>query len=261
MKTCHSIFLYALLVVSALFPGCSPGGNQGAVERVLIRVGDSTITVRGFHEAFESGITSPSVLYSDAEALREERYRTLTRLAEELIILERARELALVISDEELALAVDDVRKDFPDDTFEQTLIENGISYLAWEKGLRRRLLMEKVIQQDVSAASFQVPLPADNASATAMDANFEAQIPVDTADGRDIPLDAPPEIAAEHIDDTGSTGDPEGDTGTDKARVPPENGSESEYNAWIARLKEQYTIEIDWKLWEEIEQEDIGGI
>jgi len=253
--------LYALLAVSLAFPGCSRSGNQGVVERVLIRVGGSTVTVREFHEAFEAGITSPSVLYSDAEALRKERYRTLNRLTEELIIMERARELEIQVSDQELEQAANDFKKDYPDDTFEQTLIENGVSYLTWEKGLRRRLLMEKVIRQDVSDASFQVPLPASETSATAMDANFEAQMPLDNEDTRDILSEDVPEAETVPADITDNSAHPEDKLEVDIPLVPSENKAESEYTTWVAGLKEQYTIEIDWKLWEEIEQEDFGDM
>lgn len=256
-----SLLLYALLVAATIVPGCNSGGNQGAAERILIHVGGSAVTAREFREMFEGGITSPSALYSDIEALRKERYRTLNRLTEELVILERARELSLAVSDEELALAENDFRKDFPDDTFEQTLIENGISYLAWEKGLRRRLLMEKVIRQDVSAESFRVPLPGDDVGTTGMDTHLEPQMPVGTENASGLRLGETPGTVSDPIDTTAGTDNPEGNADTDNPRALPENESESRYNAWMARLKEQYTIEIDWKLWEEIEQEDMGDM
>jgi hypothetical protein len=93
------------------------------------------------------------------------------------------------------------------------------------------------------------------------MDANFEAQIPVDTENAQDTPPKEAPEIEAEATADTADTGNSAGDAETDISHPLPENKAESEYDAWIARLKEQYPIEIDWKLWEEIEQEDIGGM
>ena len=124
-------------------------------EEILIRVGSSFVTVRAFHEAFESNITSPSMLFQDPDALRDEKYRILNRLAEELLILERAREMNLKVSDEETAQVVNDIKTDFPDDTFEKTLMENGITFLSWEKALKRRLLMEKVIRQDLSKQAF----------------------------------------------------------------------------------------------------------
>ena len=35
----------------------------------------------------------------------------------------------------------------------------------------------------------------------------------------------------------------------------------EAEYSKWINHLKQQYAIEIDWKLWEIIEQEQTDGV
>jgi hypothetical protein len=54
-------------------------------------------------------------------------------------------------------------------------------------------------------------------------------------------------------------TAESEGENEPGFSLAAAENEAESEYAAWIGRLKDQYTIEIDWKLWEEIEQEDIG--
>jgi hypothetical protein len=234
-------------MVTAILSGCGTNEDQVAGERILIRVGSSTATVRDFHEAFESNIIAPSLLYSDAENLRDEKYRTLNRLTEELVILERARELELQISDMELRQAVDNFKKDFPDDTFEQTLIENGVSYLSWEKGLKRRLLMEKVIQKDISENTFQVPLTAEEAEAT-------IETPEDDNAGTSNSTTIAPSDDAREGSDTVA---PESDAGTDVASGVPDNTSESQYSVWIERLKQKYAIEIDWKLWEKIEQED----
>ena len=66
-------------------------------------------------------------------------------------------------------------------------------------------------------------------------------------------------EGATETPDETADTAAAEGGARTDFSMAATDSEVESEYAAWIARLKEQYTIEIDWKLWEEIEQEDTG--
>jgi len=238
------------------------------VDRILIRAGESTVTVGEFHDALQSGISSPAALYGDTEALRNARYRTLNRLTEELVIRERARELKLQVSDEELALAVNDIKKDYPDDTFEETLIENGISYLAWENGLKRRLLMEKVVRKEVLEDFFPVPLSFDEAEATSTNSNFQVQFPLEGEDASAVEAGdtetLPDEALPENGDDTaGDIQNPDAQENEPEAApepAMPDNRAESEYDQWLNRLKSQYTIEINWELWEKIEQGDAGG-
>jgi hypothetical protein len=265
---CGAAALFALLTTFVVTPGCGSGGNRDAVDEILIRAGESTVTVQEFQEAFKSGIAAASVPYGDTEALRSERYRTLNRLTEELIILQRARELKIEISDEELALAVNDIKKDYPDDTFEETLIENGISYLTWEKGLKRRLLMEKVVRRDVQEDFFPVPLPFDEADAAQMNAEFQVHFPLEdedtagteTGDAEALPEKAPPENGEETVGETRNRETRENETEETPSPEMPESGAESEYDHWLNRLKNQYTIEINWELWEKIEQGDTGA-
>lgn len=219
--------------------GCSGDNKREIDERVLIRAGGSVVTVRAFHEAFESSITSPSLLFQNPDALLENKYRVLNRLSEELLILERARELNLQVDEEEVDRVINDFKKDFPDDTFEQTLMENGISFLTWKKALKRRLLMEKVIRRDLSEQSFATPLALNETRETGAAEN-------------------PPENGAAGAGGSEIPPAPE----TEKpAGVPPHTiAAESEYPNWIKRLKQQYAIEIDWELWEIIEQEQVDG-
>ena len=272
MNSRHFISCYAtlftLLTLFVILPGCGSGGNQDTVDRILIRVGESTVTVEEFHETLQNGIAAPSVLHGDTETLQSARYRTLNRLTEELIILERGRELKIQVSNEELALTVNDFKKDFPDDTFEQTLIENGISYLSWEKGVKRRLLMEKVVRKDVLEDFFPVPLPFDEANTTRKNAEFQVHFPLEGEDGGEIETgdaEALPdrespkndnETAGENRNPDARENEPE----ETPAPAIPGNRAESEYDQWLNRLKSQYTIEINWKLWEKIEQKNVGG-
>jgi len=237
----HPAFFPAwALLILGMICGCGGGGDRDLDEKVLIRAGGSVVTVRDFHEAFESGITSPSRLFQDPEALRDEKYRILNRLTEELLILERARALNLRVSDEEAAQVVDDLKQDFPDDTFEKTLMENGISFPTWKNALKRRLLLEKVVRKDLSERFFRTPLTVN-----------EDRAADDTK--------RPAENEAVTADDSGE-GAPPGDqalSGTPALTI----AAEIEYPDWINRLKQQYAIEIDWKLWEIIEQEPADGI
>ncbi len=229
-----------VLLVLGIFYGCGDSEKHYMDEKVLIRAGGSIVTVRAFHEAFESSITSPSLLFQDPDALREKKYRILNRLSEELLILERARELNLRVSDEEAARVITDLKIDYPDDTFEKTLMENGISSLIWEKALRKRLLIEKVIRHDLSEHTFSTPLTLNE--------NWDAG-----------ETETPPENKTPNDD---SSEDPSLESNEEESGIPAHTiAAEAEYPDWINRLKQQYGIEIDWKLWEIIVQEQANGI
>ncbi len=80
--------------------------------------------------------------------LKEE---VLGHLIEERIMLQRARELFLIVGADELEARIAEIRKDYTDDSFTAQFGDRGISYPLWKEALRKRLLLEKVIALDVN--------------------------------------------------------------------------------------------------------------
>lgn len=118
----------------------------------LIRVGSSAISVAEFKRAVEA--TSEEAFPGDQEispsALNDLRVRVLNQLTDELIIVERAAALGVTVSDQELEASIEAVKADYPDDTFEKTLLENAVSFQAWKQKLATRLLIDKVIGKEL---------------------------------------------------------------------------------------------------------------
>jgi hypothetical protein len=143
----------------------------------------------------------------------------------ELIILERATELGLSVSDEELEKAVADIKKDYPEDSFEKTLLEYAVSYETWQDRLRKRLLMEKVIQQELED---QIVITSEDI-AKYYEENFRAKAP-----------DADSELNTEDIN---------------KMIIEQLRRAKLEhaYQIWINKLKQKYPIEINTVQWERI--------
>jgi hypothetical protein len=142
----------ALTLVTAGFlvlTGCTKPAQD---DDYLIRVGSSMITVAEFNREVEAAAEEvfPGESEVTPEAQNDLRMRVLHQLTEELIICERGKELGLVVTDEELNHAVGDIKADYPDDTFEKTLIENAISFQAWKKKLATRILVNKVIESEL---------------------------------------------------------------------------------------------------------------
>jgi hypothetical protein len=120
-------------------------------EYYLIRIGDEIFTTEEFQQSFETAkIAYMDEILADPETLHEIQTRHLNEIIEELIVLERAKELHLEISDQELENAVWKIQKDYPEESFEQTLLEKAICFSRWKESLRIKLLKDRVIFEDL---------------------------------------------------------------------------------------------------------------
>jgi len=82
-------------------------------------------------------------------SLKEE---VLNRLIEEKVMLQRARELSLTDGDVETEARIGEIRKDYSTESFESLFGSGGIDYPIWKTALQKRMLLEKVIAEDVNA-------------------------------------------------------------------------------------------------------------
>ena len=135
--------IYTMIFFVSVFAGCFDS-SSGIGEEYLVRIGNQVVTVGDFNRAFEAEKNMDTL--KDAKAL------FLSQMIEEMIMLERAKELDIKISDNQLAKAVAEIKKDYPEDSFDNMLLEQVVSYSAWEKKLRTRLLIEKVVEKDLGA-------------------------------------------------------------------------------------------------------------
>ncbi len=211
------------------FAGCMNSESTGDDE-YLIRVSDRVLTVLEFNQAFEISKTAyPHNLRHEPDNFKKAQLRLLNQLMVEMIILERAEELGIYVSDEELEKAVADIKQDYPEDTFEKTLLEFAVSYGSWEARLRNRLLMEKVVDRELKN---QIVITSEDI-AKYYEKNFMAQAPnmESTTKMGDIN-----EMMIKHL---------------------RQEKTEKAYKKWIKELKQRYPIEINSIQWERISGSD----
>jgi hypothetical protein len=55
-----------------------------------------------------------------------------------------------MLDDAELETAIQEIKADYPEDEFEQMLLESAIPFSLWKDRLRVRLLMEKVVDREL---------------------------------------------------------------------------------------------------------------
>ncbi|MBW2246281.1 MAG: SurA N-terminal domain-containing protein [Deltaproteobacteria bacterium] len=220
-------FMALIGFLSIIYPlaGCADSESKYRDE-YFIRVGDSVITVLDFNRAFEIVKTSYSHgAMQQPDAVKEARLRFVKQMTEEMILRERARDIGIKITDEEVKQAVEDIKQDYPENVFDQILLEYAVSYQLWEKGLETRLLMEKVIAKELGG---QIVVTPDDVSKY-----YEAHHKNDELipDKKEVPKDINETII----------------------RNLRRKKIEQAYKPWIKELQKKYIIEINKVQWKKI--------
>lgn len=209
-----------VLCVGLLAIGCT----RKTEPAFLLRVGDSTITAEQFKQAVDSACEE--VMAGEGEldgtAIHNIRTRVLNQLTEELLIAQKAKALGITVSDAELDHAVDAIKADYPDNTFEETLLESAVTFERWRQKLSKRLLVEKVITKEL----------VDNVQITSQDVDdyYKSNYP-----------EGPP---AEEDPDTFNQ---------KVVRHLRRQKAEQEYQQWIDGLRKLYPVDIDKNEWERL--------
>jgi hypothetical protein len=206
---------------------CSPSGPE-RTEDYLVRAGSRKITPLDFLQAFELAKTAyPDSVDQNPSALQEARQQLLDEIAIELVMLNRADELGISVSDAELDAAIAAIKADYPPGVFEQTLIESTVPFETWKQRLRSRLLMERLVQAEVGQRIAITPAEV----AAYYDQHYRGK-----AGGAD---------SAEKFQRLKET------IVADLQRKKLEDG----FADWINGLKQKYPVDVNQRLWAELAQ------
>ena len=226
-----SLFRIFYLIGSVLLFFLSTGCEQNASDygnEVLLRVGDRVLSVHDFNEAFEISKTAYAHnIRQQPEDLRDAQLRLLNQLTVELFMLERAKELGISVTDDELKRAVSEIKSDYPEGEFEETLLEFAVSYDVWLNRLKIRLTMDKVVEAELKS---RISISPEDIS----------QYYKKHYQGREIESDS-----------TQSSED------MNEAIVKQlrREKAEQAYTTWIEELKTKYTIEINSEQWDRLQR------
>jgi len=129
------------------------GCQENITSKPLATVDGMEITYGEFREHYIKDLNiikdSSSLSPEDTERVKE---AVLNSLINEKVILLRAQELSLTVSDEELMKKIEEIKENYSDDGFEKILAAQKVNYSAWKKELRKRMVFEKLIAADVNA-------------------------------------------------------------------------------------------------------------
>jgi len=213
------------IILLCLLAGCGQKDADLGKE-VLIRVGNRNLTVLEFNNAFEIA----KIAYDDdsrqqTEDLIDAQIRLLNELTVEMILLEEAQKLGIKVTDPELEQAVAEIKSDYPEGEFEKTLLEYAVSYDSWKNRLKNRLIIDKVIEEEL----------ASKITITPEDVTEYYQ---KHYQGKEMESES---------------GQSSNDINEAIVKQLRRRKAEENYQAWIESLKSQYDIEVNSKLWEKL--------
>jgi hypothetical protein len=215
------VFAGMLMVSWALgLQGCEK--DQTAHNPILLQTANRVVTAAEYRQELNIYRTATGVYpHEDLAADREIQVRFVSQLADQLVLLEHAHALEIEISDRDLEAALADIQRDYPDDVFEQILLENAITLEAWKASLRTRLTIERVIRQELEN---EVRISEEDM------AQFMTQ------------------VHSRRQDDETNNAAEASRTLSDKAIVSQlrRSKTESAFSAWMAALKKKYPVEIN---------------
>ena len=73
----------------------------------------------------------------------------VNKLVDHYLVLEYGRQKGITVSDEDLESAVEDIKKDYPEEkVFQEMLLKRYLDYEKWKEGLGQQLLIKKIIAE-----------------------------------------------------------------------------------------------------------------
>jgi peptidyl-prolyl cis-trans isomerase SurA len=153
MKRAYFFALTVLAVIAAAACRPTPASSTtpaAASDNTWAVVDGHEITRDAVDKAYRR-VQDPSQVVSEEEALSA-KLSLLDDLILQEILIAKANAAKVTVADSELDKAFNDAKKNIPDAEFQQELTKRGVTTADMREGLRRELLAQKLITQEVSA-------------------------------------------------------------------------------------------------------------
>ncbi len=137
-----------LFLVLILLPLVACKNRGEASSPVLVRVDGRAVTLDQFRREFALSLPPGQDLSAEEKSDLERSF--LVQIIDRELTLAEAERLGVRVSPEEIAVAVQEYRAEYPDGSFDAALKERGISLEAWQTEVAQGLLVEKVMRQAV---------------------------------------------------------------------------------------------------------------
>ncbi|RLB24368.1 MAG: hypothetical protein DRG76_01640 [Deltaproteobacteria bacterium] len=131
-------FILCMIPVS----GCNR--SQGKDDRIALIVGAKKIGLDQLRE--DVLVQSAGLIDPDSETFRLEG-PLLQAIIEYYLIEGYAKKEGISVSEDEVLKAVQEIKKDYPDQSFQETLLHGYVDFDHWKKSLKRQILRKKVFE------------------------------------------------------------------------------------------------------------------
>ncbi len=143
-------FVCCLIYCIIGLTGCGES-EEKTVTQFLIRTPLISVSSLDFSEeldrkraAYPYDIKENQVEYNDMII------HLIKTISDEIVLLSAAADKKINITDQEAASAEREFKKEYPDDSFNQILLEEAISYPLWKKRFKKNMIIEKLIDQEL---------------------------------------------------------------------------------------------------------------
>ncbi|MGE4298579.1 MAG: peptidylprolyl isomerase [Desulfovibrionaceae bacterium] len=137
-----------IMACAVVFLACGCA-NDAEEQGVVARVNGRPIMLKQLKARYDQqqpGWTGSAP--SSVGTLKKDYGKALSDLIVHALVEQELERLGLSVTDEELKAAEDEIRADYPDDTFEQTLVEGYIDIDVWREQLRAQLAQDKFMRE-----------------------------------------------------------------------------------------------------------------
>jgi hypothetical protein len=132
------------------FMGCGEPEKE-KVPEYLLKTPKMIITRSDFIEELDlKRAAYPYNINENPDEYNEMVMDLIETLSEEIVLLSAAADKGVTVTDQEVQSAEDEFKKDYPEDSFDQILLKNAISYSFWKKRFRNNMIMDKLIDQEL---------------------------------------------------------------------------------------------------------------
>ena len=129
----------------------APAPAAELVEKIVARVNDRLITHSDFEKRFAVFLQSPQAGNNPIEARR----KLLAEIIDERLLEERAKDLQVSATDEEVEVAVERVKRQYnlaTDEEFENALKSSNLTRDDLKRQMRNTITLQKVVGRDISS-------------------------------------------------------------------------------------------------------------
>jgi peptidyl-prolyl cis-trans isomerase SurA len=140
-----------ILIASLIFAAAAAAGAGELVEKIVARVNDRLITHSEFERRVETAMRNPEAP-ADRERLRQD---VLKDLIQEKLLEERAKELDVAATDEEIENAVERIKRQYnlaTDAEFDAALKASDLTRDALKKQMKQTITLQKVIGREITS-------------------------------------------------------------------------------------------------------------